>query len=264
LIAGIMMPGRRTRGALPALLWASFIGFVAVVFSLPLATRWDLSRYYYGFSVAAVLATMVAAFSRPWSTPSGAIRTRTVVAAVLTMMAIVGQVQEAHGGVHAIYDDDFSAIARATARPSLLDDQGSSYRQLQASIPPGAPMLVMLDEAFWFDFKRNPINLVDLPGASSPAPGMPLDDDERLASYLGGQGYRYVAFMRPTASRSIYRRDLWSKQLASPTEPIWRLTAPFYLKMFDRFEGLARSRKHLFEDGRMIALDLGTGAAAKP
>jgi hypothetical protein len=264
LIAGMLIPWRRTQGALPALLWASFVGFVAVVLSVPLSTRWDLARYYYGFSVAAVLATMLAAFSRPWWTRNGRVRTRIVAPAALTIMAIVGQVQEAHGGLHPIIDDDLTLIDRATDPGSPLEDHGGSYRQLQATIPAGAPMLVMLDEAFWFDFRRNPINLVDLPGASSPAPGMPLDDDDRLAGYLGAQGYRYVAFVRPTASRSIYRRDLWNRKLASAPEPIWRLTAPFYLKAFDRFEGLAKSRKHLYDDGRMVALDLGTRAANQP
>ena len=259
LLAGMLIPGRRTRDALPALLWASFVGFVAVVLSVPLATRYDLTRYYYGFSVAAVLATILTALSTPWRARGGAVRMRAALPLVLTVVAIVGQVQESHGILFRTFDDEVSAIARAGERPSTLDDQGQSYRQLQASIPAGAPLLVMLDDSYWLDFKRNPINLVDLPGASSPAPGMPLDDDENLASYLQKKGYRYLAFVRANASKSLYKRDVWRNHLSS-SEQIWRLTAPFYLSAFDRFDGLAKSRKHLFDDGHMVALDLAQPA----
>src|SRR6185295_4125127 len=111
----------------------------------------------------------------------------------------------------------------------------------------------MLDEPLWFDFRRNPIDIVDLPGAVSPAPGMPLDDDEKLATYLHDRGYRYVAFVRAAASKSLYRRTHWTRLLTAPEE-IWRKSAPFYLKMFDRWDGLAASRAHLYDDGQMVAL----------
>jgi hypothetical protein len=130
---------------------------------------------------------------------------------------------------------------------------------MQSKIPAGERMLVMLDDAYWFDFKRNRIDLIDLPGAASPPPGMPLDDDERLVSYLADQGYRYLAFVRSTSSKSLYRRDHWTKiRNSAKAEEIWRRSAPYYLDTFDRLDGLAKSRRVLYDDGSMVALDLAT------
>jgi hypothetical protein len=256
VLCAMLIPARRTHGALRALLVAAFVGFVSVVFSLPLSDRWNIARYYYAFSTALVLATLLAALSARWSGRAGRLRTGVLAPAVLAIVAAVAQVQETHGDLHGTYEQLFNRIDVATARHGLLDDHGDAYRRMQATIPAGPRVLALLDDAYWLDFRRNRVDLLDLPGAASPAPGMPLDDDEKLASYLQAQGYRYVAFVRPTVSRELYRRDLWQKQLAHPTEEIWRLSAPFYLNTFDRLEGLARSRAHLFDDGQMVALDL--------
>jgi hypothetical protein len=90
---------------------------------------------------------------------------------------------------------------------------------------------------------------------------MPLDDDERLVKYLADQGYRYLAFVRSTASKSLYKRDYWSRvRNQANAQEIWRKSAPYYIDTFDRFDGLAKSRERLYDDGTMVALDLGTRA----
>jgi hypothetical protein len=269
LIAGLLIPWRRTRGALPALLWASFIGFFSVVSSLPLATRWDITRYYYGFTVAAVLATIVTALGADWRRRDGRAVKALAMPAMIVLIAAALELKDSqgsgNGNLYSIYDQGMNAISAAAARTSTLDDASEPYRTLQGRIPTGAPMLVMLDDPFLLDFGRNRIDLVDLPGAASPAPGMPLDDDEKLASYLLAHGYRYLAFVRPSASKSLYRRDHWQRQLNDmKTEEIWRQSAPFYLSTFDRFESLARSRAVLFDDAGMVALDLAARGPRAP
>jgi hypothetical protein len=260
LLAGLLIPWRRTNGALPALLWASFIGFVLVVFSIPLSDQWNIARYYYGFAVASVMATMLAALSLPRG--DRLLRPRVLLPAALVVIATVAQIEEAHPTIYPDYVHLGTGILVARSHPSILDDAGDNYRKLQGTIPAGVPLLVMVDESFWFDFRRNRVDLVDLPGAASPEPGMPLEDDEKLVSYLKGQGYRYIAFVRSTASKSLYQRDHWNKVLVKPGPEIWKLSAPFYLKMFDRFDSLAKSRLRLYEDANMMALDLGTPAKA--
>jgi hypothetical protein len=44
--------------------------------------------------------------------------------------------------------------------------------------------------------------------------------------------------------------------LTNPEAIIWQLSARFYLNTFDRFESLMNSRVRLYDDGRMVALDL--------
>jgi hypothetical protein len=257
IFAGMLIPGRKTGGALPALLWAAVVGFVAVVYALPLSDQTTISRYYYGFVVATALAVTVAAFSALPRRRTTAVRVHVLLPVVFAVVAIVAQVQEFRTVLYKDYLYQEGMIQSAILKPSSLIAQDEPYKKMQASIPAGAPMLVMLDDPFWFDFRRNRIDLIDLPGSVSPSPGMPLDDDEKLVQYLSGQGYRYLAFVRPAASKGLlYRRTHWARMLSGADALIWKLTAPFYLKTFDRLESLAKSRKALYDDGQMVALDL--------
>lgn len=256
LLAGMAIPWRKTDGALPALMWASLFGFLATVFSLPFTDESNIARYYYAFEVAMVLAAMLAAFSLPWTFSAGSDRARAAIPAVLAAVALGLQLQQVAGTVHTDYLRMGSRILAADSQPSSLADGGDGYLKLQASIPAGAPILAMLDAPFWLDFRRNRIDLVDLPGAASPAPGMPLDDDEALVRYLGGLGYRYVAFVRSSRSHGLYRREALTNLLRGSPNPQVVATVPFFLRMFDRFESLAKSRRILYDDGGMVALDL--------
>jgi hypothetical protein len=250
LFAGMLIAGRKTGGALPALLWASAVGFVALVYALPKSDPANIARYYYGFAVAMVLAVMMAAFSALPRRRSISLRAQTLVPAVFAIVAIIIHVQEVREEIARDYLKQADAIAKARVKDSSLVGRDTNYKTLQKSIPAGAPMLVMLEEPFWLDFRRNPIDIVDLPGSVSPPPGMPLDDNEKLVQYLAAQGYRYLAFVRSTGSQnSLYRRTHGSQ--SGPDALIW-------LKTFDRFEGLIKSRASLYDDGKMIALDLAT------
>jgi hypothetical protein len=264
LVAGMLIRWRETRGALPALLIASFVGFLSIVNGFPLSDAWSISRYYYGFELASVLAVIQAAFALPWTAAAGGARTRAgragrAIPAVLAGVAIVAQVQESHGPLYAHYNYLMDTVSDAQTRRALVPND-ASYRKLQATIPAGASLLVMVDEAFWFDFKRNHIKIIDIPGAVSPPPGMPLGDDESFVRYVNAQGYRYVAFVRPSAAKNLYRRDQWAKINREAGMEIWKLSAPFYLRMFDRVDGLMASRLRLYDDGQMVALDLDTPA----
>jgi hypothetical protein len=258
LFAGLFISGRKTAGALPALLWAAVIGFVAVVYALPLSDEWNIARYYYGFTVPMALAVMMAAFAalpRRRATP---VRAQILVPVVFAGIAVVAHVQESRDAIYKDYLHQEDVISKAQAKESTLIPKDSSYKDLQAKVPAGAKMLVMLDEPFWLDFRRNRVDILDLPGAVSPRPGMPLTDDQSMVDYLAARGYRYVAFVRPAVSKSLYRRTHWARELANPDLPIWKISATFYLNTFDRFESLAKSRSNLYDDGQMVALDLAT------
>jgi hypothetical protein len=255
LFAGALIPSRKTGRALPALLIATVVGFIAVVYSLPLSDEKNIARYYFGFTVAAVVAVILASIAALPRRRDLPLRAHHLIPLVFAAAAIVAHVQEMRDLLYKDYLHLEAVISNARAKPSSLLPKDESYRALQNNVPQGARMLVMVDEPLWFDFHRNPIDIVDLPGAVSPAPGMPLDDNEKLATYLHNRGYRYVAFVRPAASKSLYRRTHWTKMLTA-SEEIWRKSAPFYLNMFDRWDGLASSRAHLFDNGQLVALDL--------
>ena len=68
-------------------------------------------------------------------------------------------------------------------------------RDLQREVPAGWPILVRASRPFNLDFRRNPIYVVDWPGGSSPAPGMPVDGNVNdIVTYLRGNGIAYVLY----------------------------------------------------------------------
>jgi len=255
LAAAMLVPWRLTRGALPALLGASLLGFVAIVLGFQLSDEWSMSRYYTPFMLATVLAvSMHVCSQRPADWRRDPVRA--AAPAALLLAAVVFQVQ---GIAAQSYNDVLELVARvrgAARESSALVAQGEPYRALQASIPAGAPLFVMLDRPFLLDFRRNPIDLIDLPGQVSPPPGVPFEDDEAFVRYLTAQGFRYVAFVRSKASEHQYRRETWQGLVGLRPSPLWRKGAPLVLKVLDRFEGLDASRSHVYDDGRIVALDL--------
>ena len=72
-------------------------------------------------------------------------------------------------------------------------------RMLQAAVPPGQPMLAVLNWSPLLDFRRNPIAVMDDPTEIGP-PGMPrADDSVGWAHYLIGLGFHYVAYSHADA-----------------------------------------------------------------
>ena len=255
LLAALWIPWRRTRGALPALTVASILGFVAIVWAFPQSDEWSIARYYFGFVTATVVAvsTYVCSLSLAewWRNPL-----RLYIPALLTVIALLLQL----GAAAQESADDYREFAyrvgmfanRATS-PIAPDP---AYGLLQARLPVDATAAVMLDRPFWFDFGRNHIEVMDLPGNVSPPPGLPLDDDDALSEYFIANGIRYLVFVRSTQSESVFLRRGWEQMLGPPPSPLWGNAAPLFLKTFDRFESLINSRIRLYDDDKMVVLDL--------
>jgi hypothetical protein len=128
---------------------------------------------------------------------------------------------------------------------------------MQLSIPPGQKVLVRLDKNFLLDFRRNPIFIDDLPGGASLPPGIPaFKGSEALAEYLVQHGIHYVAYSY--ADDANFSRALFSDRL-NPKVNIWlRKGAQLTFDFQDNVVQLARSRRKLFDDGKMFVLDLAT------
>ena len=117
----------------------------------------------------------------------------------------------------------------------------------------------MLDEPMYLNFRRNPIQSLDIPGAFSPPPGMPFfRGGDALASYfVESQGIRYLAFVDSPFSKGLYRREIWFERLFD-YEEIWRVYAPYFLNFFDNLDELKATRKILYEHDGMFLLDLAS------
>ena len=117
-------------------------------------------------------------------------------------------------GIAGAYDQWIAAFSHYDDKPGVTADEVDPiYYSLQQSVPPGEPLLVMLEKPYRLDFRRNRIMSLDIPGAVSPAPGIPiLDGPEEVAGYLLGKSIRYVAFIKETASFELYQRAAWERQ----------------------------------------------------
>jgi hypothetical protein len=255
LIAALWVPWRRTRGALPALTLASVLGFAAIVWAFPLSDEWSVARYYSGFVVAAVLAVAMFVCAVPWTDWRGD-PIRTHIPALLTVVAILLQLATVGADAARDYVEFAARVGLVASRATSPLEPDPAYTVLQARVPEAAAIAVMADRPFWFDFGRNRIDVLDLPGNVSPPPGLPLDSEEALVKYLTRNGYYYLAFIRSTQSEGVYLRKGWVQMLGPPPSPLWGNAAPRYLKTFDHFENLMKSRIRLYDDGKMVLLDL--------
>lgn len=256
-IAGVLLPDRGPRKPLHTLLLSGVIGWVLLVHTLASDVP-SFERYVYGFLVAGAIA-VTTRISMHGNESSGARHKITQVGRTLAAAAALGQLFLMSSP--AIINHEM-LLARITVLPRLpiLDPHAmpvaASYRALQSRVPPHAPLLVMVDFPFLFDFVRNDIYNIDTAAAVSPPPGFPyFRGPEAIADYLRGQPIRYLTFVRPQQSFSLYRRDSWEGQNKDP-QAFWHAQAPVYLDLFDNLEKLALSRKRLYDDGALVLLDL--------
>jgi hypothetical protein len=123
-------------------------------------------------------------------------------------------------------------------------------------VPERSRLVIMLDEPYFFDYARNEIWNLDMPGSASPAPGIPcFQGPEVVAEYFLAHGIRHVAFVLGDRSAYLYRRDVWFDHLFG-TEEIWRVYAPYMVDVMSNLGALADSRVRMHEEAGMVLLDL--------
>ena len=163
------------------------------------------------------------------------------------------------------------AINAALSNPRRSDSNSDEavYAALQRSVPEHATLLVMLDQPFRLDFKRNRIISWDEPGIVSPSPHLPIGQGpDALARYLLGQGIRYVAYCDGPSPEDIpsgqiqalYRLGQGVRYVAYCD----RGPSPEYPRTPNRvvadLQKLTATRKQLYADNGTYVLDLATPA----
>lgn len=85
------------------------------------------------------------------------------------------------------------------ARSGVMNEPVSrnAVLEAQAAIPEGDLILARMGQAYYLDFSRNSVWHLDIPGASSPPPGLPLREGaspKDLADYLRETGVRFIMY----------------------------------------------------------------------
>lgn len=179
----------------------------------------------------------------------------------LVWLAVLSQLVDARAQIPARFQDAGSNAAAALGMGAQRH-RGLEpfYRTMQATIPAGASLAVLLDDPAWLDYRRNRVFNLDLPGFTAPVAMPSFTDAETWRRYFLSSGLRYLAFVDPTQSTYLFRRAGWVKRLLNDTE-LWRFMAARMIDTADSFVQLAATSRVLFHDQGMYLLDLGEGPA---
>ena len=261
-----LLPPTNRRHDLLAMTLASVIGTWLVVWTGAGFTTDVTCRYYYAAMVGLALACISSLGEAP--AESRYRRWRVVRDALIVGAFVIhASTTREHvrdyllGWVKVIRDRN------ATVNPSAEVDEVASgaivYRDLQSAAEPGAGIAVAVDDPYLFDFKRNPIEGLDLIGGIGPHGYPAFKGPEALASYLQSLGIRYIIYVDFSRSRELYSEGAWHNNLARQ-DLFLGGEAPFVLDGMQSILALAKTRKHVAEKDALTVLDLATTVPASP
>ena len=250
---------RRLARPLTALFVASTLGFLLLAWSFGDADTFSLWRYAFGFDIAltCVLALEVCNEDDAGPARLPALGRWVLFAALVLQLGFVRTGTMKRLG-EMLHDINQAAVEDRHGDPAARAER-RRYAAMQADVPAGARLAVMVDDPAYLDFARNEIANLDIPGYASPDPQMPMFcGPDALRRYFLDQGLRYVAFVRPMASRYFYRRDAWTPRLFKDSE-LFEVMAAYVIDAIDSFTALAGIVKVLHDQDGLVVLDLATG-----
>lgn len=244
--------------AITALL-ASLMGILALIYG-----DGGYGLYYYSFSflIPSVLLALVLILEKgdlPFSPKLSVSATNLgwVFLAVLVGVYIqqdVGVFQDVKSAVNIDKGSVKFGLVNSDQVPA---PELSQYSTLQQAVPAGAIILARLDRNFLFNFKRNPIYIIDSPGIASPPPGLPYGQgSEVLANYLLAHNVRYVAYSYGNEANFGFANA--GSMLQPHVNPLLRGETLGSFDFQDNLQQLGTTRKIIYDDGKNFVLDLKT------
>ncbi|HEX8110562.1 MAG TPA: hypothetical protein VF516_22670, partial [Kofleriaceae bacterium] len=263
VLAPFMLVARDARAARPwaALLIASVVGFAVLVHSFALSDTATLWRYGFGYMTPLAVVFLIEAGARlplvdPRDQPEPQLRLP-ALAVFFVWLAVLTQFVQARvtpeRRIALLAENVPAGLARGTEKagdPAL-------YRELQAALPEGARVAVLLDDPYLLDYGRNDIVNLDLPGFAAPRPGLPsFLGAERWRGYLRSLGIRYAAFVDGEFSSYLFRRRSWVPRIFTDSE-LFRFMGAHMVDALDSLRELARTSRVVFHRAGITAIDLG-------
>jgi hypothetical protein len=249
---------------LTTLFVASTLGFLLLVASFTGSDSYSLSRYAFGYLLPLLLAFVLEVGSegepKPVQLPE--------LGRWVLLAALLIQIAMPRDGVIKRYKTAFVEIAEQLSleprgNPEVRVEQ-ARYARMQASIPKGARVAVMLDDPAYLDFARNEIFNLDTPGYASPGSQLPLFvGAEPVRAYFLDQGIRYLAFVRGDHSEYMFRRGFWLWRIFHDVE-LFQVMSAYIINTLDTFEELAKTTKMVYDRDGLVVLDLEGPHAPAP
>jgi hypothetical protein len=147
-------------------------------------------------------------------------------------------------------------------RDMLTREQAVYHQELQSKIPDGATALVWTATPFHFDFQRNRLLTMSVPGISSPALRFPAGlPPGALEQYFHNNGVQFVV-LEKKGYGVVELSDL--AQMQRYPQTIYKKLADFgtYLRL--GLDELAARGKIIYSDDRMLIFELGAAKGPQP
>ncbi len=238
---------------------AVVLGFLLLVHSLAGADPAHVWRYAFGFAIALTAILVVEVGAEHERSAKLAPVGRWLLLAALALQLLVERRDVPRRLLAMFHDVRAAAAIDRRGDPSAALDR-RRHAAMQAAIPEGAAVAVLLDDPAHLDFARNRIANLDTPGFASPeteaGAQMPaFRGAEPLREYLVEAGYPYVAFVRSERSRYFHRRRFWIWRLFNDAEQ-FRIMSAYAIDTIDALAELATTTKVLHDADGLVVLDL--------
>jgi len=251
----VFVTDRRLGRPLSALAIAAALSFVLLVHGFLGSEPHHLWRYAFGFATTLTIVLVLEIGAGDDARVSLAPLGRWIVLAALVLQLVTGRAALPKQAIALLEGVREAAAIDRRGDPNARAEQ-RRYAALQAAIPAGAPVVVMLDDPALLDYRRNPIANLDTPGFASPGDQLPaFAGAEPLRSYLVNQGYRYAAFVRSERSRYCFRRGFWVERMFTDNE-LFQVMSAYAIDLIDGFAELATTTTRLYDDDGLVVLDL--------
>jgi hypothetical protein len=245
-----------------AILALSAAAFCAALL-VGIATGGDsVRRYNYPCMLPAMVLAYVVFCRRANAVPTAsrwlALQTCTVVIVTVAAISIWGN-RLSNEGMQIPWGIKFALLDT----PIVPPDVKAEYAAMQRAIPTDQGTIATVVYSFLLDWRAHPISIADYPGGASLPPGWPArQDGEALAHYLLANHLRYLVY---DYKGFIGADPEATHVLADPSRTQWiHSEAAIILDSHRQFAELAKTRRRLYDDGKMYVLDLADPVQGQP
>jgi len=253
MVPVILLVFRRSYPAATALYIGALLTSAAMTWIFTHSDVDNILRYVAPFLYAAFIATMVS-FTRDARTPtlgsgfqSLPAGDKIIAGAMIVLLPLM-------------MAKDIERLTDRWGKAVLSLNERALYKEVQSAIPPGEKFMSVVGHPYAFDYARNDVSGIDVPGAASPDPGVPyFKGPQAFKNYFLARGISYLVFGdfdRP--GTCLYIRKLWQFHAAGDV-PVWKMEAEYYLDLMDTAEALAVSEDVILRKNGFTVLQLRPG-----
>ena len=224
-----------------------------------IATGGDsVRRYNYPCMLTALVLVYIVFSRRANAVPNArrwfALQACTVIVVTVAAISIWGNGLSNEGG-----QIPWGIKSALLDTPIVSPDIKAEYAAMQRAIPTDQGTIATVVYSFLLDFRAHPITIADYPGAASLPPGWPArQDGEALARYLLAHHLRYLVYDYAGFAGADHEAI---HVLTDPSRTQWiHSEAAIILDSHHQFAELAKTRRRLYDDGKIYVLDLMTPA----